>query len=95
MLPNNSNFLRFDRSATVRPVGRSVGRPLVWAFVAMIIMLFVVPNDGLAADLPLTRAHAKQHKHIKRLAYFGGCRTGWWQAYCNGDRRPRWGMRCT
>jgi hypothetical protein len=69
-------------------------RCILWVSLAAIFLVLVAPQTASAADVAVTGYHTKAHHHFKRIAYYGGCRIGWWQAYCDGMRRPRWGTRC-
>jgi hypothetical protein len=68
-------------------------RGILWASLAAIFFVLVVPGTASAADLRVPNYHAKAHKHVRKIAYYG-CRTGWWQSYCDGMKRPRWATRC-
>lgn len=72
-------------------------RTLAYKFagISLALMCFVIVSgvDAAAADLGEMKVHAKTYKHAKKVAYYG-CRTGWWQAYCDGMRQPRWATRC-
>jgi len=67
---------------------------MLWASLAVMFVGLAAPQTASAADLKVTGYH-RVHKQVRRIAYYGGCRTGWWQAYCNGMRQPRWGTRCS
>ena len=91
-LPSTDKKASADRRP--RDTAQVLVRGILWASLAAMLLVFVIPGAASAAELRVSSHHAKAHKHVRTIAYYG-CRTGWWQAYCDGMRRPRWATRCS
>lgn len=94
----NDLFLSLNKRANAHgpkfPNTRWAARGILWVSLVIAFFALAAPVAAPAAELGAMTVHAKAHKHFKKAAYYG-CRTGWWQAYCDGMRRPRWATRCS
>jgi len=91
---SHNNPLRALRLAARHSDVRALAYKLAAISLTLMSLVIVSAVGASAADLGEMKVHAKPYKHIKRVAYYGDCRTGWWQAYCDGMHQPRWATRC-
>src|SRR5450631_4116666 len=92
--PLSSLYQRANTGRHIRQDARALVRCILWASFAAMLLVLVAPQTASAAELAVTGYH-RVHKHVRSIANYDGCRTGWWQAYCDGMRRPYWATRCS